>query len=212
MHYYAQYSAIRPHTPRYRIGMRAYECLSSGFPGIYALRLSEKSRPRLQRSLTGHRNSTFRPILAFVFRPSLRSKGCSYPFSDSLSETVRKYSWTCKPPHHEPCHSHVDERLSRRAQSLVVFGHASVVRDPRERTLCHPTARQPLETRSRRQLVPIHLAPFLEPLPRPYSQNLLGRRFRGAVYDLDLHVECLLHPLFTSAPVTCVHPQVRKAW
>src|SRR5215204_2227426 len=37
MHYYAQYSAIRPHTPRYRIGMRAYECLFSGFWGIYAL-------------------------------------------------------------------------------------------------------------------------------------------------------------------------------
>ena len=47
-------------------------------------KLSEKSRTPLQRSLTGHRNDTFRLILAFVYRPNLRSKRCSYPFSDSF--------------------------------------------------------------------------------------------------------------------------------
>jgi hypothetical protein len=33
-------------------------------------KLSEKSRRRLQRSITGHRNATFRPIFASVYRPS----------------------------------------------------------------------------------------------------------------------------------------------
>src|ERR671920_755133 len=48
-------------------------------------KLSEKSRTLLQRSLTGHRSDTCRPVLAFVYRPNLRSKRCSYPFSDSFS-------------------------------------------------------------------------------------------------------------------------------
>src|SRR5215216_1239585 len=46
----------RSHTLRYRIGMRVYE---SGFPRMSLLKLSEKSRTSLQRSLTGHRNGTF---------------------------------------------------------------------------------------------------------------------------------------------------------
>src|SRR5215207_6633625 len=50
-----------------------------------SLRLSEKSRTPLQRSLTGHRNGTFRAVLAFVYWPNLRSKLRSDPFSDSFS-------------------------------------------------------------------------------------------------------------------------------
>ena len=57
----------------------------SGLPRIPLPRLSEKSRTPLQHSLTGQRKGTFRPILAFVYRPNLRPKRCSYPFSDSLS-------------------------------------------------------------------------------------------------------------------------------
>jgi hypothetical protein len=49
-------------------------------------KLSEKSLTPLQRSLTGDRNSTFRPVLAFVYRLNLRSKRCFYPFSDSFLE------------------------------------------------------------------------------------------------------------------------------
>ena len=56
-------------------------------------KLSEKSRTLLQRSLMGHRNGTFRPVLAFVYWPNLRSKRCSYPFSDSFRETVWKNKW-----------------------------------------------------------------------------------------------------------------------
>src|SRR3712207_5515351 len=41
----------------------------------------------------GTPKSTFRPILAFVYRPNLRPKRCSEPFSDSLSETVWKLGW-----------------------------------------------------------------------------------------------------------------------
>src|SRR5919202_2319447 len=52
-------------------------------------KLSEKSRTPLQRSLTGHRNDTFRLILAFVYWPNLRSKRCSYPFSDSFRVSIR---------------------------------------------------------------------------------------------------------------------------
>ena len=51
-------------------------------------RLSEKSRTSLQRSLTGHLNGTFQPVLTFVYRPNLRSKCCSNPFSDSLRRVV----------------------------------------------------------------------------------------------------------------------------
>src|SRR3712207_4916450 len=42
-------------------------------------------------SLTGHRDGTFRAILAFVSWPNLRSKPCCDPFSDSFSETVEKW-------------------------------------------------------------------------------------------------------------------------
>src|ERR687889_816098 len=61
------------------------------FPGMYLLKLSEKSRTLLQRSLTVHLNGTFRAVLAFVYRPNLRSKRCSYPLSDSFSrQSVNK--------------------------------------------------------------------------------------------------------------------------
>src|SRR5829696_8023378 len=68
-------------TPRYRIGVRVYEY---GFPRRTPLKRSEKSRTPLQRSLTGHRNGTFRAVLAFVYWPNLRSKPRSDPFSDSF--------------------------------------------------------------------------------------------------------------------------------
>src|SRR5215217_4447939 len=64
----------------YREGSEA----ETEFPGITLLRLSEKSRTSLQRSLTGHREGTFRPILDSVYRPNPRSERCSNHFSDSL--------------------------------------------------------------------------------------------------------------------------------
>src|SRR5829696_9728285 len=60
----------------------------SEFPRTPYTKLSEKSRTLLQRSLTGHRNGTCRPVLAFVYRPNLRSKRCSYPFSDSFTNGI----------------------------------------------------------------------------------------------------------------------------
>src|SRR5215208_7506804 len=60
----------------------------SEFPRTPYTKLSEKSRTLLQRSLTGHRNGTCRPVLAFVYRPNLRSKRCSYPFSDSFRRDI----------------------------------------------------------------------------------------------------------------------------
>ena len=48
-------------------------------------RLSEKGRKTLLGSLTEHRNGSFRPILASLRFPNLRSEYRSYPFSDSLS-------------------------------------------------------------------------------------------------------------------------------
>src|SRR5215203_442086 len=60
------------------------------FPRIPLLKLSEKSRTPLQRSLTGHRNGTFRAVLAFVYWPNLRSKPRSDPFSDSFSRDCPK--------------------------------------------------------------------------------------------------------------------------
>ena len=47
-------------------------------------KLSEKSRTGLQSSLTGHRNGTFRSILASVYRPNLWLERSLYPFSDSF--------------------------------------------------------------------------------------------------------------------------------
>src|SRR5829696_857047 len=60
----------------------------AGFPRITPLKLSEKSRTPLQRSLAGHRNGTFQAVLAFVYWPNLRSKPCSDPLSDSFSRTL----------------------------------------------------------------------------------------------------------------------------
>jgi hypothetical protein len=53
-------------------------------PRIPNMRLSEKSRRRLQRSLTKHLNGTFRLILASFRLPNPHSECCPYPFSDSL--------------------------------------------------------------------------------------------------------------------------------
>src|SRR5215208_6551440 len=57
------------------------------------LRLSEKGRKSLQCSLTEHRNGSFRPILASLRFPNLRSEYRSYPFSDSLRRGILG-SWT----------------------------------------------------------------------------------------------------------------------
>src|SRR5215207_9451382 len=59
-------------------------------------KLSEKSRTPLQRSLTGHRNDTFRAVLAFVYWPNLRSKPRSDPFSDSFLGFVQALETSCK--------------------------------------------------------------------------------------------------------------------
>src|SRR5215216_2412488 len=46
----------------------------------YREKLSEKSRTPLQRSLTRHRNGTFRAVLAFVYWLNLWSKPAPTPF------------------------------------------------------------------------------------------------------------------------------------
>src|ERR687898_2096724 len=46
-------------------------------------KLSEKVSEGLQRSLTGRRNGTFRPIFAISCRPDTGSERYSDPFSDS---------------------------------------------------------------------------------------------------------------------------------
>jgi hypothetical protein len=51
--------------------------------------------------------------------------------SDAV-ETVWKVSGTGQPPHHEPYHCGVDERLRACAQPLVVFAHPPVLPQPRE--------------------------------------------------------------------------------
>ena len=55
------------------------------FPRMRILRLSEKSRTRLQHSPPGRKKGTFRPILPSVYSHIHgRSVACT-PFSDSLS-------------------------------------------------------------------------------------------------------------------------------
>src|SRR5215211_5815014 len=77
------YSLLISHTP---IGPGL-----CGFPGTLLVKLSEKSRRCLQRSLTGHRNGAFRPSLASVYRPNPRSERCSYPFRTvSLGNPVNR--------------------------------------------------------------------------------------------------------------------------
>src|SRR5918995_734731 len=95
----------------------------------------------------------------------------------------------------------MDEGFARGAHPLVVFGHAPVVRDPCECSLCDPTARQSLEARARGQLAKIPLVPLLEPFPSPGLQNLLGRGLGRAIYHLDLHAKCLLDPILAPTPV-----------
>src|SRR5918994_173990 len=104
----------------------------------------------------------------------------------------------------------MDEGFARGAHPLVVFGHASIVRDPCECSLRDPTAWQVLEARARGQLAKIHLVPLLEPFPSPDLQNLLGWGLGGAIDYLDLHAKCLLDPILAPTSVARVHPQVRK--
>src|SRR5215211_6138591 len=78
--------ADRSFLQRERVGTLA-PVLFFRVPG-FREKLSEKSRTLLQRSLTGHRNGTCRPVLAFVYYPNLRSKRCSYPFSDSFRREI----------------------------------------------------------------------------------------------------------------------------
>src|SRR5829696_417866 len=60
------------------------------------------------------------------------------PFSDSLSETVRKASSANQTPRHQTAHRYVDERFASLRQALVVFAHPSVVVYPGERPLHYP--------------------------------------------------------------------------
>src|SRR5919107_3688819 len=71
--------------PRNGSNFREIRIPEARFPRRTLLKLSEKSRTLLQHSLTGHLNGTFRAVLAFVYRLNLRSRRCSYPFSDSYS-------------------------------------------------------------------------------------------------------------------------------
>jgi site-specific DNA recombinase len=77
--------------------------------------------------------------------------------------------------------------------------------------LGHPASGEVLEGRALRQLLQVHLAAVLEPLPRPEPENLFGWRLRGAVDHLHLHTERLLRPVFAPSPVARVHPHVREA-
>jgi hypothetical protein len=58
-----------------------------------------------------------------------------------IVETVWNFLRTRQPPNHQPRHRCVNECLSGGAQPLLVFGHPTVVADPREGTLHHPSSR-----------------------------------------------------------------------
>ena len=79
-------------------------------------------------------------------RRSLAKRNQCYTLSEFprtlLLETVWKLLCTDQPPHHEPRHRRVDERLPSGAQPLVVLRHSTVVADPREGALHHPPTRQ----------------------------------------------------------------------
>jgi hypothetical protein len=48
----------------------------------------QKPRTRLQPSLTGYHNGTFRPVLAFVYRPKSKVGALLLPFSDSFRRAI----------------------------------------------------------------------------------------------------------------------------
>ncbi len=62
-------------------------------------------------------------------------------FTRVRRETVRKASQASQPPHHQTAHRHVDERLARLGEPLVVLAHTSVLVYPGERPLHHPATR-----------------------------------------------------------------------
>ena len=57
-------------------------------PRTPLLKLSEKPRRRLQRSLASHRNGIFRLILTSVYWPNPRSERRLHPFLDSFSSAT----------------------------------------------------------------------------------------------------------------------------
>src|SRR5215218_6741022 len=101
-------------------------------------RLSEKPWRSLQRSSPGRLRGVFRPISPALHQPNSPPECCLYPFSDSLSETVRKASSAIQTPRHQTAHRYVDERFASLRQPLVVFAHPSVVVYPGERPLHYP--------------------------------------------------------------------------
>jgi hypothetical protein len=64
-----------------------HSCSCSYSPKL-AERLSEKSRTRLRRSSARGRRGASRSISSSVYRPKLRLKRCSYPFSDCFTRRV----------------------------------------------------------------------------------------------------------------------------
>src|ERR671910_1532274 len=89
--------------------------------------------------------------------------------SDAV-ETVWKVSGTGQPPHHEPYHCGVDERLRACAQPLVVFAHPPVLPQPREGPLYHPPPRQGHVPLRRHEASPVHFLALPVPLPRPRAR------------------------------------------
>src|SRR5215203_4875555 len=126
-------------------------------------------------------------------------------------ETVWKLLSTGQPPHHQSRHRHVDKGLPAGAQPLVVLAHSTVVRDPREGALHHPSTRQDPEAFGRHQPLPVHLLALFGPLLGPDLSHLLGNRLWGLAHHLDAQPEDLLGPLSAPTPIASVHPQVLQA-
>src|SRR5215211_1931044 len=97
-------------------------------------------------------------------------------FARRPRDSVRKLLSTGQPPHHKASHCYIDERFARRAQPLVVLTHASVVTQPSERALHHPTTRESDEPSRRQQLLPIYSHTLFSPLLGPRHQHLFGGR------------------------------------
>src|SRR5918997_1546515 len=109
-------------------------------------------------------------------------------------ETVWKLLCAGQPPHHQTRHRRVDEGFSGCTQPRIVFGHPSVVADPRKRALHHPPPRQHLEAFGWHKPPPVHLLALLGPLRSPELGYLLGHRLFGLAHHLHAHAHNLLRP------------------
>src|SRR5829696_6678321 len=84
-----QNGTFRPIFASQHVQIRAQSVVRTPFRTV-SERLSEKPWRSLQRSSPGRLRGVFRPISPALHQPNSPPECCLYPFSDSLSETVRK--------------------------------------------------------------------------------------------------------------------------